>query len=141
MRAPSASAPLAILAIGLLLGGCTIKATLDQTTDTTTNVTGTTSSVHGWVTEDGILKPEYKPVAFVTANRVNVQQDVAAGHGEYLTSLGTLLGVPPNRQAAYGTAVQARFARDLADPAATPETWLAALQESAQPFQHPMSQE
>jgi hypothetical protein len=33
------------LAIALLLGntGCTIKATLNQTTDTTSNITGTTS--------------------------------------------------------------------------------------------------
>jgi hypothetical protein len=141
MRVPSISAPAGILAVSLLLGGCTIKATLDQTTDTTTNVTGTTSSAHGWITDDGLLKPQYKPIAFVTANRVNIQQDLAAGHGEYLTSLGTLLGVPRHHLAAYGVAVQARYADRLADVTAAPETWLAVLQDTAQPFQHQMSQE
>ena len=97
------------LAISLSFSGCTIKSTLQQTTDTTSNMSGTTSSAHSWVTEDGLLKPEHKAIAFVTINQTNIQQDLAAGHGEYLTALSTLLGVPAPQQSAYGAAVQSRY--------------------------------
>ena len=110
MRSPSSSAALAAAGLVALLatGGCTLKATLQQTTDTTSNMTGTTSSAHSWVTEDGLLKPQYKAIAFVTENQRNLQQDLAVGHGEYLTSLGALLGVPAQQQPAYGAAAQSR---------------------------------
>ena len=55
------------LAIALFLGstGCTIKATLNQTTDTTSNITGTTSGA-AWWSEDGQIKPDFKATAFVS---------------------------------------------------------------------------
>ncbi|MEQ1795757.1 MAG: DUF3015 family protein [Nitrospira sp.] len=122
------------LAIGLVMSGCTLKATFEQITDTTSNVTGTTSSAHSWVTEDGLLRPEHKAIAFMTFNQTNIQQNVAAGQGEYLASLGTLLGVPAHRQLAYGTAVQSRYARDLGEIDQTPAAWLSVLNDTAQPF-------
>ncbi len=137
MRTWSSSAALAAAGLAVLLpatGGCTLKATLQQTTDTTSNMTGTTSSAHGWVTEDGLLKPQYKAIAFVTDNQSNLQQDLAAGHGEYLTSLGTLLGVPAHRQPAYGAAAQSRYARGLDGAAHTPSAWLSILNDTARPF-------
>lgn len=136
MRILSSSSVLTVtgLAVALAAGGCTLKSTIQQTTDTTSNMTGTTSSAHSWVTEDGLLKPHYKAIAFVTNNQNNLQQDLAAGQGEYLASLGTLLGVPAHQQLAYGAAAQSRYARDLDGPALAPEAWLSALNETAQPF-------
>ena len=136
MRTWSSSAAFAAAGLAVLLatGGCTLKATLQQTTDTTSNMTGTTSSAHSWVTEDGLLKPQYKAIAFVTDNQSNLQRDLAAGLGEYLTSLGTLLGVPAHQQPAYGEAAQSRYARDLDGAAHTPAAWLSVLNETARPF-------
>jgi hypothetical protein len=95
-------------ALLVLASGCTLKATVKQTTDTTSNVTGTTSG-HAWWNEDGLLRPEHKLTAFMALNQANVDQDLARGQGEYLTSLGTLLGLSDNRQAAFHEKVQGAF--------------------------------
>lgn len=99
-----------LLAGGLLLQttGCTLKATINQTTDTTSNVTGTTSG-HAWWNEDGMLKSDYKIAAFTTYNQSNLEQDLARGQGEYLTSLGTLLGVADDRNAIFQSHAQDAF--------------------------------
>lgn len=92
----------------LLASGCTLKGTTNEITDTTSNVTGSTSG-RTWFTEDGILHPEHKLVAFTALNQMNVEQDLARGQGEYVTSLGTLLGVPDDQQAAFRTKAQGTF--------------------------------
>ena len=95
-------------ALILLASGCTLKSTVKQTTDTTSNVTGTTSG-HAWWNEDGLLRPEHKLIAFTALNQTNVEQDLARGQGEYLTSLGTLLGVPSDQQSAFQAKAQGAF--------------------------------
>jgi hypothetical protein len=90
----------AFLALSLMESGCSVKATFKETTDTTSNMTGTTSSARSWVSEDGHFKPEYQAIAFVTVNQTNLQHDMAQGEGEYLTSLGTLIGVPAHERLA-----------------------------------------
>ena len=98
-------------ALGLLLTtGCTIKGTLNQITDTTSNITGTTSGA-AWWNEDGQIKPDFKIMAFASINRDNLQQDIAAGRGEYLTSMSVLLGVPEDRQLRFFSAAQSGYAR------------------------------
>jgi hypothetical protein len=92
-------------ALLLLASGCTLKATIKETTDTTSNVTGTTSG-HAWWNEDGLLRPEHRLTAFTALNQTNVEQDLARGQGEYLTSLGTLLGLPNDQQAAFHAKAQ-----------------------------------
>ena len=92
----------------LLAAGCTLKSTVKQTTDTTSNVTGTTSG-RTWLNEDGMLNPEHKLTAFTALNQTNVEQDLARGQGEYLTSLGTLLGLPNGQQAAFHVKAQGAF--------------------------------
>lgn len=92
----------------LLASGCTLKGTTNEITDTTSNVTGSTSG-RTWFTEDGILHPEHKLVAFTALNQMNVEQDLARGQGEYVTSLGTLLGVPDDQQAAFRAKAQGTF--------------------------------
>ncbi len=121
-----------IVCASLLLGstGCTIKATLNQTTDTTSNITGTTSGA-AWWSEDGQIKPDFKATAFVTFNQANLSQDLAAGRGEYLGSVSRLLGVPIDRQPEFFSAVQANYAQ-MADR--NSEGLLILLRETSKPF-------
>ena len=95
-------------ALMLFAVGCTLKATIKETTDTTSNVTGTTSG-RTWFTEDGLLHPEHKLTAFMALNQTNVEQDLARGQGEYVTSLGTLLGLSNDQQAAFHSKAQGVF--------------------------------
>lgn len=121
----------ACLALAFQLTGCSIKATIEQTTDTTSNLTGTTSSARSWLTDDGQIKPDFKTTAFVTLNQTNLRQNLATGRGEYLASISTLLGIPPDRQRAFFSAAQARYPlSNDSDPAAL----LAVLRETAGPF-------
>lgn len=123
---------LVIIGASLILGasGCTIKSTVKQITDTTSNVTGTTSG-SAWWNEDGQIKPDFKVTAFVTLNQENLRQDLAAGRGEYLTSVSRLLDIPEERQPVFFSTVQASYAETVdQDPA----TLLAQLREISKPF-------
>lgn len=123
---------LAIMGVSLVLGltGCTIKSTVKEITDTTSNVTGTTSGA-AWWNEDGHLKPDFKATAFVTFNQANLIQDLAAGRGEYLGSVSRLLGIPADRQAAFSSAAQSNYSQ-VADQ--TPAELLSFLREASKPF-------
>ncbi len=116
--------------------GCSVKATLDQTIDTTTNVTGTTSSARSWFTEDGQMKAAFKTTAFVSFNHDNLTQDLAAGRGEYLSSMGVLLGVPGDRQPAFFSAAQTRYAQEAGQRIQDSAALLALLQDTATLFLH-----
>lgn len=110
--------------------GCTVKGTINQITDTTSNVTGTTSGA-AWWNEDGQIKPDFKATAFVTFNQENLIQDLAAGRGEYLGSMGRLLGIPADRQTAFSSAAQSNYSQ-VADQ--TPAGLLSFLRETSKPF-------
>lgn len=114
--------------------GCSIKATLDQTFDTTSNVTGTTSSARSWFTEDGQINPAFKATAFVSFNQDNLTQNLATGRGEYLTSMSLLLGVPYDHQPAFFSAAQARYAWEAGRSTHDAAALLALLQDTAKPF-------
>jgi Protein of unknown function (DUF3015) len=123
---------MAAIGTSLILGttGCTLKATINQTTDTTSNITGTTSGA-GWWNEDGQIKPDFKATAFISFNHANLQQDLAAGQGEYLASMSKLLGVPDDRQQAFFSVVQAGYAK-MGDQ--DPVALLALLRDTSKPF-------
>jgi hypothetical protein len=122
---------LAALALVALDGtGCTIKGTTNQITDTTSNVTGTTSGA-AWWNEDGQLKPDFKAAAFAAANGGNLERDIAAGGGEYLTSMSVLLGVPADRRPVFFSAAQASYAGTAGPWATEPERWHLFLQRTA----------
>ncbi|MCS6306042.1 MAG: DUF3015 family protein [Nitrospira sp.] len=114
----------------LSLSGCTTKATLEQITDTTSNITGTTSGA-AWWSEDGQIKPDFKATAFVAFNQANLSQDLAAGSGEYLGSVSRLLGVPTDREPAFFSAAQADYAQMIDR---NPESVLNLLRETSKPF-------
>ena len=122
----------AITGVTLLLAatGCTLKGTVKQVTDTTSNVTGTTSGA-GWWSEDGQIKPDFKTTAFVSFNHENLQQNLAAGRGEYLVSMSKLLGIPENQQPAFFSAAQARYTQ-MADRDST--ALLALLKDTSRSF-------
>jgi hypothetical protein len=123
---------MAAIGASLILGttGCTLKATINQTTDTTSNITGTTSGA-GWWNEDGQIKPDFKATAFISFNHANLQQDLAAGQGEYLASMSKLLGVPEDRQQAFFSAAQASYTQ-MADRDST--ALLARLKDTSRSF-------
>jgi hypothetical protein len=121
-----------IASASMVLGttGCTLKGTVKQITDTTSNVTGTTSGA-AWWSEDGQIKPDFKATAFVTLNQANLQQDLAAGRGEYLASMSRLLGVPKDREPAFFSAAQASYAETIGKDATTLH---ALLRDTSKPF-------
>lgn len=83
------------------LSACSVTETLKDILSSTTP--------GDWFTGDGLLKPDQKVNAFVAFNLENLKQDMAKGHGEYLTSLSTLLGVPQDRQASFFAYAQSRY--------------------------------
>lgn len=123
---------LAVLGLAMLPAtGCTLKGTINQITDTTSNVTGTTSGA-AWWNEDGQIKPGFKAAAFAAANSRNLEQDIAAGRGEYLTSMSVLIGVPENRRPAFFSTAQAKYAEAVSDQQTTePDRWHLFLQSTA----------
>ena len=111
-----------------VLTGCTITGTIDETLDTTTNVTVSTSG-RTWWNEDGLLKGEHKAIAFAAFNQSSLEQDIAKGGGEYLASLGSLLGVTEGRRPAFAQGAQTQYqSLILIDDAARLQTLRALVE-------------
>ena len=91
-----------------VLAGCTITGTIQEILDSITNVTVSTSG-RTWWNEDGLLKSEHKAIAFAAYNQSNLEQDIAAGRGEYLASLSSLLGVSESGRSAFAFGAQNQF--------------------------------
>ena len=115
------------LALSLGLAACSFKATIEQTTDTTSNVTGTTSSGRSWFTGEGQVRQDQKVIAFAHLNFDRLKQDMALGHGEYLDSLTTLMGVPPHEQSLVAAWIQSRYPTLVPSDETTPAQMLVAL--------------
>ena len=96
-------------AIVLILPACTIRGTTQQTTDTTQNTTVSTSG-KSWITEDGPVRQGEAVNAFAALNYDNLKNDMAAGGGEYLASLGTLMGIAEAQQPAFFHIAQGHYA-------------------------------
>jgi hypothetical protein len=121
--------PLAMLI--LALPACTFKGTTKQTTDTTSNITGTTSG-KSWF-EGGLVKSDQEVNAFAHLNFENLKQDMAAGQGEYLVSLGSLMGIAPARQDEFGALTQAHYTALIRSEQTTPAEMLVALNQLLAP--------
>jgi len=128
MRHPMRAALLLLsaLPLTLTLSSCTTKATLDTTSDGLTNFLSSTTG-RSWFTEDGLVRPEHKVTAFVSYNFDNLKQDMAQGQGEYLASLGTLLGVQQDRQAEFFILAREKYPILVKSDRTTPGEMLAAL--------------
>ena len=117
---------LAVSGLAVAVSGCTVKATTKTTTDGVVNVLSSTSG-HPWYTEDGLVKQDLKVQAFVAMNFDNLRQDMARGDGEYLASFATLLGVAPEREAAFSEFTQERYPVLFPEDRTRPEDMLVAL--------------
>lgn len=112
----------------LFMAACTVTETVKDVLSSTTP--------GDWYHDNGLLKGEYKALAFASVNAENLLQDMARGRGEYLESMGKLLGVPPSReQEFYGRAQRRMSEFTLAERPKPAEIvtalrydWSAALQ-------------
>jgi hypothetical protein len=80
-----------------------------------------------WYSENGVVKDEYKAVAFTTLNFDQVKRDMARGEGEHLASLGSLLGVQGSERYEFFSFAQDQAAGLLTSKTTTPEDMVAAL--------------
>ena len=94
--------------LGLTVTGCnTTKATLDTTVKFTSS---TSPDDHNVLTEDGLIKASQKVNVYTAIVLDNLQDDMARGRGEYVTSLAALLNVPSDRQQEWDMLTQSRYA-------------------------------
>jgi hypothetical protein len=62
----------------------------------------------------------------MTLNFENIKRDMARGHGEYLTSLSTVMGIPQDYQASFFAHAQSRYPFVM-EHQSTPQEVLALL--------------
>lgn len=120
-----------IAVLALLATACTFKGTTKGTTDATSDVTATTSG-KSWF-EGGLVKKDQEVNAFADLNFDNLKQNMAAGHGEYLASLGSLMGVTPAHQDEFFALTQAHYATLLRSEQTTPAEMLVVLNQILAP--------
>jgi hypothetical protein len=81
---------LVLASVGLTLSACnTTKATVD----TFAKFTSSTSPGE-LINADGVIQESQKARVFTAVMFENLEQDIARGNGEYLTSLAVLLNIP-----------------------------------------------
>ena len=126
---PHGKMPLFVGLFLVVLAGCTSPT---GTTKDSFEMTSSTSG-HSWYSEDGTVKDTYRLIAFTTLNFTVLKQDMARGDGEYLSSLGTLMGVPTIQRTEFETLVQNRYARLVPSAKTTPTEMLASLAQMLAP--------
>jgi hypothetical protein len=114
---------LVLASVGLVISACnTSKATLD----TFAKFTSSTSPGE-WVNADGVIQESQKARLFTAVVFENLEQDIARGNGEYLTSLGVLLKIPAGEQDEFLTRSQRQYPLLFASDRRTAESMLAML--------------
>lgn len=104
-----------IAAMGLSIGACTVV-----TDPSSASSSGGSSSA-------AFMDHQQQIAEFANVNLERLKQDMAAGQGEYLASLATLLGVDPNRQPDFFALTQNRFAVLFPNDRTTAAEMLATL--------------
>jgi hypothetical protein len=124
MKSKNILLPIGVLvSLGFSFAGCN---TTKATTDTLIRFTGSTTP-GDLFTADGLIKAQHKALFFTALNHQNLQHDIAQGHGEYLTSLSTLLNIPVNRQNDFYRLAQEQYADLYPSDDTTPTQTLTAL--------------
>jgi len=96
---------LVLASAGLVLTACnTTKATID----TFAKFTSSTSPGE-WINADGMIKENQKARLFASVVFENLEQDIARGNGEYLTSLGVLMNIPAEKQEEFRVRSQSNY--------------------------------
>ena len=107
----------------LVVSACnTTKATVD------TFAKFTSSTIPGeWIDADGVITDSQKARLFTAIAYENLEQDIARGNGEYLTSLAVLMKVPPGEQEMFRTHTQSNYPLLFAPDRRTAESMLGML--------------
>ena len=105
LRVPRLSGMVVLFALCLMSTACnTTKATVD------TMVKFFSSTTPGELfTEDGLVAEDQKVNLFVGVGFESLQQDIARGQGEYLTSLERLLRISPRHHAEFADFAQQHY--------------------------------
>jgi hypothetical protein len=112
-----------LASLGLVLSACnTSKATVD----TFAKFTSSTSPGE-WMNADGVIQESKKARLFVAVAFENLEQDIARGNGEYLSSLAVLMNIPAGEQDEFRTLSQRQYSRLFASDQRTAESMLATL--------------
>jgi Protein of unknown function (DUF3015) len=120
-----------LASIGLMISGCnTSKATLDTFAKFTSS-----TSPGDWINADGVIKEHQKARLFTAVVFENLEQDIARGDGEYLTSLAVLLKVPSGEQEEFRTHSQRNYVRLFTPGGRTAESILGVLASKRLDFQ------
>lgn len=114
---------LVLASVGLAASACnTSKATVD------TFAKFTSSTSPGEMFDaDGYIKQSQKARLFTSVAFENLEQDIARGNGEYLTSLATLLKIPAGKQDEFRAHSQSNYSLLFAPDIRTAERLLATL--------------
>jgi DUF3015 family protein len=108
---------------GLVISACnTTKATLDTFAKFTSS-----TSPEQWINGDGVVEEHHKARLFTAVVFENLEQDIARGNGEYLTSLAALLKVPSGEQEEFRTNSQRNYPHLFAPDRRTAESILSLL--------------
>ncbi|WP_447987368.1 DUF3015 family protein [Nitrospira sp. Nam74] len=91
-----------------MLAACTFTGTTESIVETTQNTTVSTSG-RSWFTNDGVVRQGEHVTAFTALNYDGLMHDMAFGGGEYLYSLGSLLGVREDQRAAFFAVAQGQY--------------------------------
>ena len=106
-----------------VVSGCnTTKATVDTFAKFTSS-----TSPEQWIDADGVVAEGQKARLFTAVAFENVEQDIARGHGEYLTSLAVLMNVPPVEQEKFKAHSQRNYSFLFAPDRRVAETMLGML--------------
>jgi hypothetical protein len=114
---------LVLASVGLVLSACnTTKATVDTFAKFTSS-----TSPEEWITADGVIQESQKARLFAAVAFENLEQDIARGNGEYLTSLGVLLNIPAGEQDEFKARTQSDYPLLFAPDRRTAESMLGML--------------
>ncbi|MBK5281886.1 MAG: DUF3015 family protein [Nitrospiraceae bacterium] len=109
--------------VGLVSSACnTSKATVDTFAKFTSS-----TSPGAWINADGLVQESQKARLFTAVAFENLEQDIARGNGECLTSLAVLLNIPAGQQAEFRTRAQSTYPLLFASDRRTAESLLVTL--------------
>jgi len=108
---------------GFFVTACnTTKATVDTFAKFTSSTTP-----EEWLNSDGVIKEGQKAQLFAAVAFENLEQDIARGNGEYLTSLAVLMKVPSPEQDKFKAQSQSNYSLLFASDTRTSERMLGTL--------------
>ena len=107
------------LIVLLGLGGSACTVMIDPSSGSSATTAGNNSSA--------FMDRQQQITEFAHVNLLRLKQDMAAGQGEYLSSLATLLKVEPDRQSEFFAFAQEKFTTLFPSDQTTAEEMLVAL--------------